>query len=152
EAFEAVFGAGNPRLVKVLAGQAAWTGPCEAHAAALADHTVNPHGTKPDVYAVAPYLSGTSIAALTTALDEITTWTRDDKKGADSLGLPLVSYEGGSDSYATPNNGCVTLQHDPAMHDLYLQYFDALAGAGLKGPFTQYTHTGQCWGLKEKTG
>jgi hypothetical protein len=31
EDFEAVFGANSPRLVKILAGQAAWDGPCQRH-------------------------------------------------------------------------------------------------------------------------
>jgi hypothetical protein len=38
------------------------------------------------------------------------------------------------------------------MHDLYVSYLGGISGAGLKGPFMQYTHTGACWGLKEKTG
>lgn len=151
EAFEAVFGKGSPRLVKVLAGQAAYTGPCQAHMAALADGTINPNGTKPDVYAIAPYFSGTSISALQTAVTTVTGWTTDSKGCASGGGLPLVSYEGGSDSFAASGNGCTTLQHDSGMHDLYTSYFDAISGAGLTGPFMQYTHTGSCWGLKEKT-
>jgi hypothetical protein len=34
EAFAQVFGADNPRVVNVLAGQAAWDGPCRAQLAA----------------------------------------------------------------------------------------------------------------------
>jgi hypothetical protein len=37
------------------------------------------------------------------------------------------------------------------MHDLYTSYLTGISGAGLTGPFMQYTHTGACWGLKEKT-
>ena len=37
------------------------------------------------------------------------------------------------------------------MHDVYTSYLDALVADGLKGPFMQYTHTGDCWGLKVKT-
>jgi hypothetical protein len=151
EAFEAVFGKGSPRLVKVLAGQAAWTGPCDNHMIALKDSTINPKGTKPDFYAIAPYFGGKSIDELTKALSTVNQWTTDSKKCATGGGLPLISYEGGSDSYAAPNNGCTTLQHDPAMHDLYGQYLSGISGAGLSGPFMQYTHTGSCWGLKEKT-
>lgn len=47
EAFEAVFGANSPRVVKVIAGQAAWTGPCEAHLKALGDSKINPKGQNP---------------------------------------------------------------------------------------------------------
>jgi hypothetical protein len=119
---------------------------------ALADATINPNGTKPDVYAVAPYFGGTSIGELTTAVTTVTNWTKDDKTCASGGGLPLISYEGGSDSFAAGGAGCKTLQHDPGMHDLYTSYFDGISGAGLTGPFMQYTHTGACWGLKEKTG
>ena len=150
-AFESVFGAGSPRLIKVLSGQAAWTGPCEAHVQALADPTINPNGEKPDVYAIAPYFGGTSIGQLGNAIDTVTQWTRDHVTCAAKAGLPLISYEGGSDSYSA-GNGCTTLQHDPGMHDLYMSYLDGLSGAGMTGPFMQYTHTGTCWGLKEKTG
>jgi hypothetical protein len=151
EAFEGVFGKGNPRLVKVLAGQAAWTGPCDAHKTALMDSKINPNGEKPDVYAVAPYFSGTSISALTQSVGMTATWIKDDRTCADAIGVPLISYEGGSDSYSAPNNGCTTLQHDSGMHELYMSYLDGLSGAGMTGPFMQYTHSGACWGLKEKT-
>ena len=151
EAFEAVFGKGSARLVKVIAGQAAYTGPCDNHMKALADAVVNPNGTKPDVYAVAPYFSGTTLQTLSSAIATTAQWTRDDITCASAKGLPVVSYEGGSDSFAA-GNGCTTLQHDPGMHDLYTRYLDAHAAAGLKGPFMQYTHAGACWGLKEKTG
>lgn len=150
EAFEGVFGKGSPRLVKVLAGQAAWTGPCDAHMTALGDSTINPNGTKPDVYAIAPYFGGTSIQDLSSAIPTVTQWTTDSKGCASGGGLPLISYEGGSDSYAA-GSGCTTLQHDAGMHDLYTSYLDGISGAGLTGPFMQYTHTGACWGLKEKT-
>ncbi|HVW24396.1 MAG TPA: hypothetical protein VHC69_03460 [Polyangiaceae bacterium] len=150
EAFEAVFGAGSPRVVKVLAGQAAWTGPCDAHMTALKDATINPKGTMPTVYAIAPYFSGNTTGDLSSALPTVNQWTSDSKKCASAGELPLVSYEGGSDSYAA-GSGCTTIQHDAAMHDLYTSYLTGISGAGLTGPFMQYTHTGACWGLKEKT-
>ncbi|HEX4334603.1 MAG TPA: hypothetical protein VH062_01745 [Polyangiaceae bacterium] len=149
EAFEGVFGKGSPRLVKVLAGQAAWTGPCDAHMLALADSTINPKGTMPTVYAIAPYFGGKTTAELSSALPTVNQWTTDSNKCASGKMLPLVSYEGGSDSFSASN--CTTVQHDPGMHDLYTSYLDGISGAGLKGPFMQYTHTGACWGLKEKT-
>jgi hypothetical protein len=151
EAFEQVFGKGSPRLVKVLAGQAAWTGPCDAHMTALADTTINPNGTMPDVYGIAPYFGGTTIAELTTSVTTVTGWTSSSYTCAQKKKLPLVSYEGGSDSFAA-GNGCTTLQHDPGMHDLYTSYLDAISGAKMTGPFMQYTHTGSCWGLMQKTG
>jgi hypothetical protein len=149
ETFEGVFGKGSPRLVKVLAGQAAYTGPCKNHATALLDSKVNPNGTKPDVYAVAPYISGTSVQALTGAISGSVGWTQSDLTCATQIGVPLVSYEGGADSYSASN--CQTVQVDPGMHDVYTAYLDAISGAGLSGPFMQYTHSGSCWGLKVTT-
>jgi hypothetical protein len=152
EAFEGVFGKGSPRLVKVIAGQAAWTGPCDDEMTAFADKTINPNGTKADFYAIAPYFSGTSIQDLGTSIATVVQWTQASFTCGAGGGLPLISYEGGSDSSAAPNNGCATLQQDPGMHDLYTQYLDGISGAKLTGPFMQYTHTGSCWGLKAKTG
>ncbi len=152
EAFEGVFGKGSARLVKVIAGQAAWTGPCNDEMTAFADKTINPNGTKADFYAIAPYFSGTSIQDLGTSIATVVQWTQASFTCGAGGGLPLISYEGGSDSYSAPNNGCSTLQQDPGMHDLYTQYLDGISGAKLTGPFMQYTHTGACWGLKAKTG
>jgi hypothetical protein len=152
ETFEAVFGKGSPRLVKVIAGQAAWTGPCNAQMIAFADATINPNHTKADAYAIAPYFSGTSIADLGTSISTVVQWTQYSFTCASGGALALISYEGGSDSSASPGNGCTTLQHDQGMHDLYETYLTGISGAKLTGPFMQYTHTGSCWGLKEKTG
>jgi hypothetical protein len=152
ETFESVFGKGSPRLVKVIAGQAAWTGPCSDEMTAFANKTINPNGTKADFYAIAPYFSGTSIQDLGTSIATVVQWTEASFTCASGGGLPLISYEGGSDSYSAPNNGCQSLQQDPGMHDLYTQYLDGISAAKLSGPFMQYTHTGACWGLKVKTG
>jgi hypothetical protein len=152
ETFEGVFGKGSPRIVKVIAGQAAWTGPCQDELTAFGDSTINPKGTKADVYAVAPYFTGNSIADLMTAVGTSVGWVQSSYGCGMGGGLPLISYEGGSDSFSAPNNGCTTIQHDAGMHDLYTSYLDGISGAKLAGPFMQYTHTGACWGLKEATG
>lgn len=151
EQFEAVFGKASPRLVKVLSGQAAWDGPCQSHMRALENQVINPNGTMPTVYAIAPYFGGTSIAELGKAVANTAKMTTSHVACAGRLGLPVIAYEGGSDSYSAPNKGCTTLQHDSGMHDLYTSYYDAHAGAGMTGPFSQYTHVGDCWGLKQKT-
>ena len=151
EAFEAVFGKGSRRLVKVLSGQAAWNGPCEAHMTALADKTINPNATMPDVYAVAPYFGGASISDLQSAIPTTAQWVQSNESCVASIGIPVISYEGGADASSAPNNGCGTVQMDPGMHDLYGAYLDAMSGAGLTGPFMQYTHVGDCWGLKAAT-
>jgi hypothetical protein len=149
EAFEAVFGKGSPRLVKVLSGQAAYDGPCTNDIEALSDSTINPQRTMPDVYAVAPYLSGATVSSLTGALPGLASGLQSNATCAAMAALPLISYEGGSDSSSATN--CQTVQTDPGMHDVYTSYLDALVGDGLEGPFMQYTHAGSCWGLKVKT-
>ena len=151
EQFEAVFGKGSPRLVKVLSGQAGWDGPCQSHMRALKNQVINPNGTLPTVYAIAPYFGGTSIAELSKDIANTAKMTTAHVSCAGQLNLPVIAYEGGSDSYAAPNNGCTTLQHDSGMHDLYTSYYDAQAAAKMTGPFNQYTHVGECWGLKQKT-
>ena len=149
EAFEAVFGKGSPRLVKVLSGQWAYDGPCMNHVKALSDATINPNKAMPDVYAVAPYLSGTTVSALSGAIPGIQGGLASNATCAAMASLPLISYEGGQDSYAASN--CQAVQTDPSMHDVYTSYLDALVADGLEGPFMQYTHAGSCWGLKVKT-
>lgn len=149
EAFEAVFGKGSPRLVKVLSGQAAYDGPCTNDVKALSDSTINPRRTMPDVYAVAPYISGTTVAAVSGAIAGIKSGLQSNATCAAMASLPLVSYEGGADSYSATN--CQSVQTDPGMHDVYTSYLDALVADGLEGPFMQYTHAGSCWGMKVKT-
>jgi hypothetical protein len=118
---------------------------------ALKNKTLNPNGTMPTCYAIAPYFSGTSIADLKADIANTAKMTTTHIACAAKLNLPLISYEGGSDSYAAPSNGCTTLQHDSGMRDLYKTYYDAHFAAGMTGPFNQYTHVGACWGLKENT-
>jgi hypothetical protein len=153
EAFEAAFGQDSPRLVKVLAGQAAYDGPCQAHVKALANATINPRGTKADAYAIAPYFKGASVAELKAAIPEQKTWVESNRTCASSAGLPLIGYEGGSDSFGNDNGtACRSLQRDPAMQDVYTTFLDAMNSAKLLGPFVHYTHSGACWGLKQRTG
>jgi hypothetical protein len=148
EAFEAVFGKGNPRLVKVLSGQAGSTGPCEGHMSALADATINPNHTEPDVYAIAPYFVGATIEELRAAIPVTKIWVESQVACAAKQRLPVIAYEGGADSYG---GTCAALQIDPEMHALYTAYLDAMLAGGLRGPFVHYTHSGACWGLKPRT-
>lgn len=150
EAFEAVFGKNSPRLVKVLSGQHVWNGPCTSLMTAIADTGINPNATQPTVFAVAPYFSGTSISALQTSLAGIVSGLDSNATCASGNDLPLIAYEGGSDSYSA-GSGCTTLQHDAGMLSLYSTFLDTLS-AHQKGPFMQYTEAGSCWGLKEHTG
>jgi hypothetical protein len=153
EAFEAVFGKDSPRVVKVLTGQAEYSGPCETHVAALADPKINPNGTHASAYAIAPYPKGDSVASLESSADEIQQWVNDNATCSAKASLPLISYEGGTDSFGKDNGqACRTLQRDPGMREVYGRFLDAMHDAKLLGPFMQYTHSGDCWGLKVSTG
>lgn len=151
EEFSKVFADQPWRLVRVLSGQAAWSGPCEAQRAALGDPRINPARTRPDVYAVAPYVFGKSVAELRAGLPKAASWVAGHGSCVRKLGVPLISYEGGPDSFSL-GKGCVAVQQDPGMRALYADYLEGLFNAGLTGPFMQYTHTGDCWGVKRRTG
>ncbi len=157
QGFEAVFGKDSPRLVKVLSGQAGYTGDasnpapiCAWHLQSLADKTVNPQGETIDAYAIAPYFAGNTTSALATDIPIDVTLVQNHVTCLKGTGIPLISYEGGQDSYAAPS--CSAVATDPAMADLYVTYLNAMMAAGMSGPFTQYTHVGSCWGLKMATG
>ena len=68
-----------------------------------------------------------------------------------SISDRLVRMEGPKGKLELNVHPRISIQHDAAMHDLYTSYLTGISGAGLTGPFMQYTHTGSCWGLKEKT-
>ncbi|HET8933877.1 MAG TPA: hypothetical protein VFN67_10570, partial [Polyangiales bacterium] len=128
EAFERVFGANNPRVVKVLAGQAAFDGPCRAQLAALKDPAINPKHTQPSVYAIAPYIYGSSVQELRgEGLTQAKAWVADAASCAKSAGLPLIAYEGGQDSFALGQPACERLQRNPGMRALYAELPDTLA-------------------------
>ena len=152
DAFSRTFGADNPRVVNVLAGQAAWAGPCNAQLAARAHPKINPKQIKPHVYAIAPYVHGESLEELRNAgLKQAEAWIADQLSCTKKAGLPLIAYEGGQDSFALGVSGCERLQRDPGLRALYASMPDAFAKAGLRGPFVHYTHSGACWGLKVYT-
>jgi hypothetical protein len=151
ETFDREFADEPYRLIKVLAGQAAWDGVCLQHLRALSDPDINPHRVKPDVYAIAPYLYAESTNALREAIADSSNGILDNAKCAKRMGVPLISYESGTDSYSLGQD-CPRVQQDREMRRLYSDFLDALAAAGVRGPFMQYTHSGFCWGLKLRTG
>ena len=151
EKFEAVFGKGNPRLVKVISAQQAWEGPCVDIMAAVHNAKVNPNGTMPDVIAVAPYFQGDSISSAQSDIAGQTDGIQANiTKCANADHLPLIGYEGGADLYAATN--CAALSVSAPMHDVYTSFLDMLNTSGMTGPFMHYTLNGDCWGLKQNTG
>jgi hypothetical protein len=157
QGFEGVFGKNSPRLVKVLSGQAGYTGDatnpapvCAWHLQSLADKTVNPQGETINAYAIAPYFGGTTTSALSADIPTEATYVQNHAACLKGTGIPLISYEGGQNSYAAPS--CSAVATDPAMTNLYVTFLNSMMAAGMSGPFNQYTHVGSCWGLKMATG
>ena len=157
QGFEAVFGKNSPRLVKVLSGQAGYTGDatnpapiCTWHLQSLADKTVNPQGETINAYAIAPYFGGKTTSELSADILSAATLVQNHVTCLKGTGIPLISYEAGQDSYAATS--CTAVATDPAMTNLYVTYLNAMVAAGMSGPFNQYTHVGSCWGLKMATG
>jgi hypothetical protein len=157
EAFDAVFGKDKSRLVHVISGQAANWGVCELHLDALLDTTINPNGTKADVYAVAPYFAGGTLTELnSTGIPEAASWITDTYHCAKLHNQPdmiVIAYEGGQDSFAATGGAekCSAIQQQAGMRQTYVSFLDSMLSVKLSGPFMQYTHSGSCWGMKLKT-
>jgi hypothetical protein len=153
EHFDDVWGANNPRLVKVIAGQSVNTWMTGVHLAALDNDVINPNGVRPTVYSIAPYFGNgaSSIddlgAAVQTAIDR----TRAQAEAVESSGLKLIAYEGGQ--HLTSN--AHTVSRDQRIHGHYMTYLNGVA------PFldemAHYCHSssyasGGAWGAKEGIG
>jgi hypothetical protein len=167
ETFEEVFGKNNPRIVRVLAGQAGWLGPnltngiATEHLAALkneVDPRINPNNIMPHFYSIAPYMGGSSISDIQ---NDIVTcqeyWTRLKNSIANaglSNTIKMNAYEGGQ--HVTTNAAAVN--RDPAIYQVYMNYFNAMnQSMGGEGVFVHYLHSGNyndggAWGSKEYVG
>jgi hypothetical protein len=154
--FNKVFGTDNPRVVKVMAGQAAWgrgTGSnqmCQFHMACLKTSICNPWGVKIDAYAIAPYWSGgdqTTEAAMRAGLADCVIDLKDTRSALTGSNIPLVCYEGGPDNFLTENMDTCSFQYQltiDALNEMKLQ---------VQGIFNYYTFNGGAvWGLKNHVG
>ena len=160
-----VFAGQTSRLVRVAAGQAAneW----------IVNRVASAMGGSFDVLAIAPYILPTDqqratytaattvdtiLADCRTAVDTAIDWTRRHKTLADTwsktLGRPigLVAYEGGVhlDSRGSPaQQAFYDASNDRRMGDLYRQYLQGLAAAGMS-LYVDFQFTGQsgasAWG------
>ncbi len=146
--FEKVFGANSPRVVKVLSGWAANSAMATIQFNTLNDAKYNPTGIRPNAYAIAPYIHGSSITEMQTNLkDEVEPWLAAHKKITDANKVRLITYEGGQ--HATSN--AAAINSDPKMYDLYRAYLDVLAK--YVDLFVAYNlnqgpwHSGGAWGV-----
>ncbi|HEX2949753.1 MAG TPA: hypothetical protein VHV83_09320, partial [Armatimonadota bacterium] len=138
--FETVFSGQTNRIVKVLGGQAAWSGLFDEMFRILDDAKYNPGNTRPDVLAVAPYfgfelgngdMHGLSADQLmdrifSEALPQASQWIKECSSMARAHNCRLVAYEGGQHLY--PGTDTMKLRlftecnRSPRMKTAYLQY------------------------------
>lgn len=147
--FEDVF-TNDERLVKIIPSQAANSWLTNQIMSYFEDPIYNPNQVKASAVTIAPYFAGNTandivtnglvdvitipeiIQSLQNTLAETYQWMSDNKAVADNHGLELICYEGGQHLVATGNNVnntkltelLIATNHDPAMQDLYCQYFD----------------------------
>lgn len=161
EAFEDVFGADNPRLVKVCAGHVAAFGVGQAMFDQIINNsTYNPNGTRPDAFAIAPYV-GHSLDSgdpnvftqLTSELDGMRDLFQQWKALCDREGVELVTYEGGM--HVTHGGQSDVINRDDRMYDWYMHYHDVLSDYFALHMHYNYSgnHTPEfAWAAKECVG
>ncbi len=140
ETFEDVFGKNSPRLVKVLAGQMGHDMLRGHFENIINDPKYNPHGTRPDVYAIAPYLGNIGEAPTMADVDAALAEVAHYKELADAQNVPLIAYEGGKQ--ADVNN--------QAIYDVYQKYLDGLSQ--YMTAYVNYQFAGGTWGEVMRVG
>lgn len=124
EGFDKVFGANSPRVVKVLGGWAANSAMAKVQFDTINSSTYNPKGIRPNAYAIAPYMHGSSLAEMQSYLKQyVEPALADHKKITDANKVRLITYEGGQ--HVTRN--AASVNSDPKIYDLYRTYLDTLA-------------------------
>jgi len=157
-AADLVFGADNPRVIKVLATQSANSWIAGQHLAMMRDPRHNPWGVKASAIATAPYfghkVDGADPKAAERLREAIQKSGQDSakqKKIAEEAGLKLIAYEGGQ--HVTKN--AKEINTSPLMHDLTKEYLDEMSKYFAR--FCYYAHVGRAgnggaWGALEFTG
>jgi hypothetical protein len=160
--FERVFGSNNPRLVKVLSGQAVNASLTTVHLRALQDPVINPDHLSATAYAVAPYFgyyvngaAANALSSLSTAISSGTDNALDAAKAqartVAGSGLVLIAYEAGQ----TVFTGADVVNGNPGMYQVYTDYLNAMA------PYfallVHYLHNGTwssggAWGAEQHVG
>jgi hypothetical protein len=158
EQFDRVFGAGSPRLVKVLAGQSPNTWITTTHLAAMADPHINPTGVKADAYAIAPYFGHNVEGSAADAVDRLRQSMREavgEVKAQHDIvapaGLTLLAYEGGQHVLSNAQ----VVNERPEMYQIYQEYLDGVAPYFKL--FMHYVHNGSwssggAWGAERTVG
>lgn len=164
EGMEDVFGAGNPRLVRIDAYHAGGSIHINNHLQMYDNPTYNSRGIYPDAFSPAPYfghnIDGSSGTVVSELYDHIVTRAqavRSDRTYVDSaaanrsVDFDLIAYEGGQ--HVTTNADVIN--RDAEMYNLYIAYLDSMSGYFEE--FAHYAHSGSfgsggAWGAKETIG
>jgi hypothetical protein len=160
EEFEDVFGRDNPRIVKVDAQQmTSWQ--TTKHLEVYRDPSLNPSGTFPDAFTVAPYVGHDVNGGASNAVQQIrNTFSErigkvreirekiDEAGEQDNRDYLFIAYEGGQ--HVT--TGADDVNSDPGMYDLYIDYLNE-CNKYFTGVFCHYCHSGRAggggaWGSK----
>ncbi len=140
ETFEDVFGKNSPRLVKVLAGQMGHD-MLKGHFENIINRPEwNPNGTRPDVYAIAPYLGDIGRAPTMADVDAALAEVAHYKSLADEQNIPLIAYEGGKQADV----------NTPEMYDIYQAYLNGLSQH--MTAYVNYQFAGGTWGETRYVG
>lgn len=157
-AADLVFGADNPRVVKVFASHIANSFVTSQHMTVLKDPRWNPWGVKANAVAVAPYfghkVSGDDpdvVAKLREAIAQVGASSAKHLAITKENGLSLITYEGGQHVIKK----AAAINASPAMYDLYKEYLAEMSKYYTE--FVHYAHVGKrgdkgAWGAMEKTG
>ncbi len=158
EQFDRVFGAGSPRLVKVVGGFIDNSWLAGVHVKALADARINPNGIKANAYAIAPYFghavdgkAGDAVTQLRAAVDDAVANVKAIHDVVVPAGLTLLAYEGGQHVLTNAD----VMSGQPAMYDLYNRLLDGVAP--YLALFMHYVHSGSwasdgAWGSERFVG
>ena len=158
--FNTVFADDAARVQKVLAGWSGQPDLTRVHLDALADPAINVSGVYPDYYAIAPYFGINGGITSDEPIDDLrgmVASTLEKVKahyaiiGASGKDIGLATYEGGQ-HFTTRGE---TINRDPTMYQIYLEYLDQLAP--YIDVYTNFYYAGgfgrgMAWGAKEYIG
>lgn len=153
KAFEKVFGPNNPRLFRVVAGQAKEPQRCTYHCELLNDPVWNPEGIKIQGYAIAPYFGGRQESmhrdsVLKGVADATFRCKQHNAIAKHYLGsdVQLIGYEGGQ------HYDKDTFNSNPDIYDYYKLYLDSISRY-MDGVFCHYGYASAAnWGSKAFPG
>lgn len=151
--FNEEFGADKDRIIKIIAGQGGNNGVQQKLIAALKSPVYNPGGIRADMMAIATYLYGSGLAALTNSIPNAKTMVTSLEPICQPEGLGIITYEGGQ--HMTAGDIIVT-NASPGMYALYSQLLESLADTTLVA-FNNFSLAGRwgsfgAWGTKQYTG